>query len=785
LDQRTLRALEFDKVVAMLTAHASFSAGSALCARLEPLDDLESAQAAQAETAEALACLRLSQSPPFGGVTDVREAAQRAHIGVMLDPHDLLQVADLIGGSRKIKKFLGDLSPDYPVLRGLGSQIVVAADVEKRVRDAISDSAEIRDDASPELLRIRRAHRIAQSRIRDRLEGLIRSSEALRFLQEPIITVRNGRFVVPVKAEFKSAVPGIVHDQSHSGATLFIEPMASVEANNEVRRLELEERDEIERILLRLSAIVGASRDDIALTVKMIARVDFAFAKARLSAAMNGVEPRLGDDFKIDVRQARHPLLKGDVVPVDVRLGQDFDTLVITGPNTGGKTVTLKTTGLLTLMGQAGLHVPASSASRLSVFNQVFCDIGDEQSIEQSLSTFSSHMRNIVRIVNEAGEGSLVLLDEIGAGTDPEEGSRLAMSLLEHLHAAGCKTVATTHYSELKSFAYLTDRVENASVEFDVESLRPTFKLSIGLPGRSNAFEIASRLGLDRRIIDRARAMLSDEHLQVEHLIGEIQASKFQADEEKRKAFLTSLKAQELESEYDSRLRQLKAREKEILDRARQESSSLVARVRAECDEALRKVRSAASNPRLYQSLQGEVRDVLRRARAEADIPEEPQRPRDAVEPGGLVPGMMVHVNSVRQDGEVLAPPDQNGNVQIRVGIIRTQVHKSDLSQSDSGDKAQAREQVTRLMSEKAQTASPELMLLGLTSEEAVAALDKYLDDAVLGGLKQVRIVHGKGTGVLRKAVQEALKTSRNVVSFRLGSPAEGGDGVTIAILTG
>jgi len=783
LDPRTLRMLEFDKVVTMLTGHASFSASASLCEELVPLDEFDLAEAAQAGTSEALACIRLSQSPPFGGVSDVREAVQRAHIGVVLDPHDLLQIADLIAGSRKIKRYLGELGPDHPHLRGLGAEIVVAAEVETEIRDAISESAAIRDDASPELLRIRRALRVAQSRIRDRLESIVRSGEAARFLQEPIITVRNGRFVLPVKAEFKSAIPGIVHDQSNSGATLFIEPIASVEANNEVRRLELEERDEIERILLRLSSLAGASRDTIAGAVKTLARVDFAFAKARLSDAMNGVEPRLTRDYRIDIRQARHPLLRGEVVPVDVRLGQDFDTLVITGPNTGGKTVTLKTTGLLVLMGQAGLHVPASSATRLSVFRRVFSDIGDEQSIEQSLSTFSSHMRNIVRIVNEADEGSLVLLDEIGAGTDPEEGSRLAMALLEHLHAAGCKTVATTHYSELKSFAYLTDRVENASVEFDVESLRPTFKVSIGLPGRSNAFEIASRLGLDQGIIARAREMLSDEHLQVEKLIGEIQASKSQADEEKRKALLTSLRAQELEAEYDSRLRQLKAREKETLERARQEAASLLSRVRAECDEALRKVRGAALNPRAYQDLQTQVRASLRRARAEADIQEEPSLPRNAVDPSGLAPGVIVYVNSLRQNGEVLAPPGPDGNVQVRVGIIRTQVHMSDLSPSDMGDKAQTHEQVTRLLSEKAQSASPELMLLGLSSEEAVASLDKYLDDAVLGGLKQVRIVHGKGTGTLRKAVQEHLKASRNVVSFRLGAPAEGGDGVTIAQL--
>lgn len=787
MNERTLRVLEFDKIIAMLAARAHFSAGRALCEQLVPLGDLDSVLRAQAETSEAQAALRLHTSVPFGGIPDVRELADRAAVGAVLGPEDLLSVAETIAGARRVKKFVQDLGAGFPLLSEIARGIIVLGELESSVRRAITDAGTVSDEASPELLRIRRALRVTQSRIRERLEALVRSPEASKYLQEPIVTMRNGRFVVPVREEHKSLVPGIVHDQSSSGATLFIEPMVSVDANNELRRLELQERDEIERILTDLSRMVGAQRDEIHDTVLALAHLDFAFAKGRLSLDMDASQPNVTQDSKIDLRVARHPLLRGEVVPVDVRLGIDFDTLVITGPNTGGKTVTLKTIGLLVLMTQAGLHVPASGRSRVSVFKKVFCDIGDEQSIEQSLSTFSSHMRSIVEIVDQAGEGSLVLIDEIGAGTDPDEGSALAMALLEYFHAQGAKTVATTHYSELKSFAYLKDRVENASVEFDVETLRPTFRLSIGLPGRSNAFEISRRLGLKESIIQRAREMLSDEHLEVERLIGEIQSAKFHADEEKRKACQLSARAEELKSEYSEKMRELKRREREILERARQEAQSVIARVKAECEEALKRARQAAQRPQNLSNLQREVNEALRRARSAvgevSEALEEEQPHGDPLGPGDVCPGDYVFIKSLGQKGLVISGPDQSGSITVQVGILRTQVRLSDAFRAVPEEQKVARENLGRMMAAKAETLPSEIMLLGLTTEEALDKLEKYLDDAMIAGLKQVRIVHGKGTGTLRKAVHEYLRSHRSVVSYRLGGQGEGGDGVTVAVL--
>ena len=786
MDEYTLRILEYDKIIRKLARLASFSGGKDLCEALVQSTDIEVLKRAQAETTEARSVIRSAHTVPYGGISDIRDLAARASIGAVLSAEELLRVADTVLGARRVKKSLLELREDHVLLRKMGELIEVPGEIEVCIRDAVTDNAVIKDEASPELLRIRRSLRVTQARIRDRLDALVRSPEVLKYLQEPLITIRVGRFVLPVKAEYRAQVPGIVHDQSQSGATLFIEPMASVEANNELRKLELEERDEIERILTRLSAQVGGEDARLSRMVESLAEVDLVFAKGRLSVEMDANEPLITDDRRIDIRKARHPLLTGEVVPIDVRLGLDFDTLVITGPNTGGKTVSLKTVGLCVLMAQAGLHVPAASGSRLSLFHRVFCDIGDEQSIEQNLSTFSSHMKNIVVIVNEATEGSLVLLDEIGAGTDPAEGSRLAMALLEYLHSAGARTIATTHYSELKSFAYTRSRVENASVEFDVETLRPTYRLSIGLPGRSNAFLIARRLGLKQQVIERAIELMTDEHMQVEKVIGEIQASKSALDREVHGARQAHARASQTEADYKKRLEEIARREREILDRARQQAASLLGRVRSECDEALKVARRTRDDASSGLGARRIVRDSLSRARDMLqDVEPETldEETYEQIAPDKVHAGSTVFIRSLSKKGEVLEPPDPQQNVTVRVGVIRTQVKLSDLSPAEPDDVKTGREHIGRLMQSKAQGVSPEVSLRGLTADEAIEVLDKYLDDAVLSGLGQVRVIHGKGTGTLRKAVQEWLRTHPSVASQRFGDPAEGGDGVTLVTI--
>lgn len=788
MDERTIRALEYPKIIELLAARATSALGADLAASLEPSPDVEEVRRRQEETSEARELLRRQPAIPLGGIRDLRRSLDRAGKGAILEPAEFLDIAGTVAAGRQLKGFILEQRLELPILTGLAAEILSLRDLEDAIRSAITDAAEVADGASDDLARIRRQIRLIQGRIRDRLESIIRSPEHLKYLQEPIITIREGRYVVPVRQEYRGQIPGIVHDQSASGATLFIEPLPVVEMNNDLRQLEFREREEIERILGALTARVRSHAGELQGNLNALGRLDFAFAKARLAEDMNATGPELNERGLINIRRGRHPLLRGNVVPVDVPLGREFDTLVLTGPNTGGKTVTLKTVGLLVLMAQAGLHLPAAERTEVAVFRQVFADIGDEQSIEQSLSTFSAHMTNIVRIVGAVDERTLVLLDEIGAGTDPLEGAALAMALLEFLQERGARTVATTHYSELKTFAYTRPQVQNAAVEFDVETLRPTYNLVIGLPGRSNAFEISRRLGLPERIIDQARLHLTHEDLKVETLIARMEENRIALERERSAAEAAHREAQRLKEAHARKLAELAAREAEILDRARAQAGQVLARARQEAEAAIAELKEARRRLEAREGLDmiQAARARLRQAREEAGAVGSalPEAEGEALR--GVQPGQRVYVRSLRQEGTALTAPGPDGQVQVQVGIMKVQARLDDLRGVVERPPARGErdpEGLGRMMAAKVQAVSPEVDLRGLTVEEATATVDKYLDDAVLAGLKQVRLIHGKGTGALRRALGEWLRGDPRVRGRRPGAHGEGGEGVTVVTL--
>jgi DNA mismatch repair protein MutS2 len=669
----------------------------------------------------------------------------------------------------------------------------------REITRCLDDQGNVVDHASPVLARVRADIRATGGRIRDKLDSLIRSPEASRYLQDPVVTLRGGRFVVPVKQEHKAAMPGIVHDQSASGLTLFVEPMAVVELNNVLASLQAKEREEIERILRELSGMVRVAHSEIEKTVEALGALDFAFAKGRLSLDMDAVEPGLNASAYLEIRRGRHPLLTGHVVPIDVELGGRFHTLVVTGPNTGGKTVSLKTIGLFALMALAGLHLPAAQGTTFAVFRQVFADIGDEQSIEQSLSTFSSHMKHIVQILEKAGPESLVLLDELGAGTDPAEGASLGIAILEHLHSRGARTVATTHYSELKAFAYEREGVENASCEFDVATLRPTYRLVVGVPGGSCAFEVASRLGLPREVVELARERLGEDRARVEHMIAHMEQSRKQLEEDSERARGARQMMERLARERDEEVRRMRELRSEILRKARDEAAGVVARARQDVARIIEELREVALD-------RGSVDDAARRARealkrvTEEIVAADPKEPETVAghlspltrppRPGEISVGTSVYVPKLGGSGRVLSVPRDGEDVEVQVGAMRLFVCLRDLVVVEDGSSG-AKERpaggvfIAPVTREKAATISSELDLRGLTVEEAIAEVDKYLDDACLAGLVKARIIHGKGTGALRQAVRDFVRTHPHVRGFEPGGPADGGDGVTVVAIRG
>lgn len=776
-----MQILEFDKVRQQLASHTAFALGRERALWVEPVTDLAVIEVRQGETAEALALLNKDGGLPLGGVRDIRQLLRKADMGSTLSPHDLLEIASTLYGTSQARRFLMEKAEDESQLAELAQRLEPALPLRERIETCIGDDGEILDSASDTLRSIRNRMHNLQGRIRDRLDSIIHSVRYQKVLQDAIITLRNGRYVVPVKAEFKGLLPGIVHDQSGSGATLFVEPQSVVEINNQLRQLEAEESEEIEKILRQLTFAVGNQARELLVSVETLGRLDFIFAKAYLAAQQRAIRPKLSTDGYLDIRGGRHPLLKGEVVPLDIRLGKEFDTLVITGPNTGGKTVALKTVGLLTMMCQAGLHVPCDEGSRINVFEQIFADIGDEQSIEQSLSTFSSHMANIVRILDEVQDNSLVLLDELGAGTDPTEGAALAMALLKWFHERGCRTIATTHYSELKAFAYMTEGLENASVRFDVETLRPTYELEIGLPGRSNAFAIANRLGLREDVIELAKAYLTQEDIRIDDMIQDMEENRRRAIHERTVAERIRVQVESERSKYEQRLAELEREKDEILAFTRQEAAEILKQAKSDADELLGQLRSADKAER--EEIAREIRTTLAEQRQSlvAVKPLKIPTPKPTL-PRELAPGSSVYLHKLKQKGRVLELT-AGGEALVQVGALRVTLPTDELALTDDSVSQVSSRSNLHLQTSKAAAISSELDLRGMTVEEATNTVDKYLDDALLAGLPRCRLIHGKGTGALRQAVRSQLEAHPHVKAMRLGGPSDGGDGVTVAEL--
>ena len=783
MKERTLRVLEFTRIRELLAEGALTPAGAEKCRALEPADELIAVQALQAETEEATVILQYTGGHPMIAFPDVKPALVVCEKGGSLSAGMLLNVAELLRASRAAQDALVTERENTPILRAKAEGLFVARNIERDITDAIISEDEIADRASSELMNIRRHLRGAQDRIRDKLNQMIHSATLQKALQDPIITVRNNRYVLPVRAEFRSSVPGLVHDQSSSGATLFIEPMVAVEMGNELKQWELKEQQEIARILAALSAEVAPYAAAMAETQEQLAELDFIFAKGLLSRRFFCVSPKMNNEGHLKIIRGRHPLIDPEkVVPSTIWLGEEFTSLIITGPNTGGKTVTLKTVGLFTLMAQAGLQVPADPGTELAVFEQVFADIGDEQSIEQSLSTFSGHMTNIVEIMHEVTPRDLVLFDELGAGTDPTEGAALAQSILTRLLHIKVRTLATTHYSELKAFALTTQGVENASVEFDVETLRPTYRLSIGVPGKSNAFEISRRLGLPENLIDAARKLLSGNAIRFEDVIANAEYHRQVAEKERQLAEEANRETIKLRNEAEQLRKEMEQKREQALRKAREDAKHIVDQARRESESVIAELKKMKKN-----ASQGDasVNDLRRRLDKESDALAEglgQAAPDSGEAPKTVKAGDKVKILTLGVEGTVLAPPDEKGEVRLQTGMMK---FTAELSQLRLIKEAPAKEKTTvkAKTGMLTRTVKSECDVRGMNLEEALDAVSLYLDEAVLAGLNEVYVIHGKGTGILRAGIQQDLRKNKHVKSFRRGMYGEGEDGVTVVTL--
>ncbi|MFC4766951.1 endonuclease MutS2 [Effusibacillus consociatus] len=780
MNQRVLRVLEYHKIIEKLINHASTNMGKELAEQLQPVSHLDEVRQALAATEEGRTVYRLKGLIPFGGIRDIRQAVKRSAVGSMLDAKELLDVADTIMAGRRLRKFLLDISNEHPIptLQGLAGEVFELRPVEEEIRAAIDNNGEVADHASPELKSVRNEIRQTQARVRDKLDSILRSPDCQKMMQEAIVTIRNDRYCIPIKAEYRGVFGGIVHDQSSSGATLFIEPAAVVQLNNGLRELEVKERREIERILTRLTALVGSEAEILQSGLAALAEIDFIIAKASLAHEMKAAFPRVNDEGRVRLKKAVHPLLdRSRAVPIDIRLGDEFNLIVITGPNTGGKTVTLKTIGLLSLMAMSGLHVPADEGSEVSTFDEVFADIGDEQSIEQSLSTFSSHMTHITEILEKMDFRSLVLLDELGAGTDPAEGAALAQAILEFLRKRGAKTVATTHYSELKAYAYSQPEAINASVEFDVESLRPTYRLLIGVPGRSNAFAISERLGLRKEIIEDAKSRMTTEDVQVDDLIRKLEANQLQAEKDRQEAAAMRKEIESLRRQFEKEREQFLLQQERMVERAEEEAREIVKKAEREAQEIIQELRKIRDQE---QTSFKEHHLIELRKKLEAAAPTRRERriQRKVNEAKEIRTGDSVQVLTFNQRGTVLEVGSNEALVQI--GAMKMKIKLSELEKLEEKKQEKTRGIVTRKSDEPTKL---ELDLRGSTIEEAAYEIDRYLDNAVMAGLSQVSIIHGKGTGTLRAGVHEFLRNHPQVRSFRIGEHGEGHTGVTIVTL--
>lgn len=788
MNQKALSSLEYPKIIERLTEKASSPMGKELCRKLQPSTDINKIRLMQTQTKDALTRLFQKGSVSFGSVKDIRGSLNRLEIGSSLGIMEILSVCALLENTSRVKAYSRGARSDLPSdsLDSMFEQLAPLTPLSSEIRRCILSEDEISDDASPALRQVRRNMKVTNDRIHTQLSGLV-NGNARTYLQDSVITMRNGRYCIPVKAEYKGQVPGMIHDQSSTGSTLFIEPMAVVKLNNDMRELELQEQKEIEIILAGLSEQIAEEREAIALNLELMVQLDFIFARAGLAMDMNGSEPVFNEEGRVLLKKARHPLIpKKKVVPIDIRLGDDFDFLIITGPNTGGKTVSLKTVGLLTLMGQAGLHIPALDRSELAIFHEIYADIGDEQSIEQSLSTFSSHMTNIVSFLEKADSRSLVLFDELGAGTDPTEGAALAISILSYLHDKGIRTMATTHYSELKVYALSTPGVENACCEFSVETLRPTYRLLIGIPGKSNAFAISSKLGLSDQIIERAKEQISEQDESFEDVLSSLEENRVTIENERLEIARYKEEIKTLKAQLESRQEKLDAQRDRILRQANEEAHKVLEEAKEYADQTMKLFHKFQKNNVDTSAVERERQELRKRMnKAEKNMSDrqETKKPKKQLTAKDIRPGDSVKVLSMNLKGTVGSRPDSKGFLFVQMGIIRSKVHLSDLELVDEPVITTPSLQKTgagKIRMSKSASVSTEINLLGRTVDEAIAELDKYLDDAYIAHLKSVRVVHGKGTGALRKGIHDYLRRQKHVSSFRLGEFGEGDAGVTI-----
>ena len=802
MNSKALKTLEYTKIIERLTEYASSPLGREKCKNLEPINDIKEIKRLQKETSDALSRLWKKGAVSFSGTRDIRSSLKRLEIGSTLSAKELLDIASVLTVALRIKplaKISDNLNPSHrdendlltegaeyeDSLAELFSAIEPLSPVSNELKRCIINEDEMADDASSTLSSIRRSIRQTNDKIHGVINSMVTSTTVRTYLQDNVVTMRNGRYCLPVKAEYKSAMPGMVHDQSSTGSTVFIEPMSVVQLNNELSELAIKEQREIEKILADLSNLCAEHVEEIAIDLQVLSELDFIFARASLSKALKCTEPVFNTDGIVNLKCARHPLLdQSKVVPIDIRLGENYNLLVVTGPNTGGKTVSLKTVGLLTLMGQSGLHIPADDGSKLAVFNEVYADIGDEQSIEQSLSTFSSHMTNIIKILKEADDKCLVLFDELCAGTDPVEGAALAISILTFLHNLNVKTMTTTHYSELKVFALSTEGVENACCEFNVETLSPTYRLLIGIPGKSNAFAISLKLGLPNFIVDDAKNRLNDDAKSFEDILTDLEESKITIEREKEEIQSYKAEIAELKEKLEKKTENLDDRRERILREANEEAMAILQDAKSFADETIRsfnklsKGSSAADLEKERHKLRGKMSDTEKKL-----ILKNKKTPKKSYTAADFTLGSAVKVLSLNLNGTVSSLPNAKGDLFVQMGILRSQVNISDLELIDEPVVTGPNLQKTssgKIKMSKGMNISTEINLIGMTTAEAIPALDKYLDDAYLAHLTSVRVVHGRGTGALKNAVHSHLKRLKYVKEYRLGAFGEGDTGVTI-----
>ena len=790
MNPKALKTLEYNKIIDKLTEFAGSALAKEMCRNLQPSTDLYEIQALQKETSDALSRIYQKGAVSFRGVRDIRGSIKRLEIGAIIGINELLSICSLLDVCSKVKAYSrNDRDPDFEdSLEAMFQALQPLTPVSSEIRRCIASEEELNDDASPALFKIRRSMRQINDKVHAQLQTMVNGS-ARTYLQDAVVTMRNGRYCIPVKAEHRGQIPGMIHDQSSTGSTLFVEPMAVIKLNNDLRELELKEEKEIEMILATLSARCGEETEALRDDLDLLTKLDFIFARAQLSRSMNGTQPDFNEEGRILIKKGRHPLLdKKKVVPIDIQLGKDFELLIITGPNTGGKTVSLKTVGLFTLMGQAGLHIPAFDHSELSVFHEVFADIGDEQSIEQSLSTFSAHMTNTVSILKEADDRSLVLFDELGAGTDPTEGAALAIAILSNLHRRGSRVMATTHYSELKVFALSTPGVENGCCEFDVETLRPTYRLLIGVPGKSNAFAISQKLGLSQDIIEEAKTHLTKQDEDFEDLLADLEQKRVTIEQERDQINSYKEEIRELKQHLESKQEKLDLSRDKILREANEQARNILQEAKDYADTTIRNFqkygKAAGVSAKDMEKERGKLREKMstvdKKLSAKNAAPKKSHKQLTAKD---LHIGDSIKVLSLNLKGTVSTLPDAKGNLFVQMGILRSQVNIRDLEKLDDTVITGGNFSKTgsgKIKMSKSASVSTEINLLGKTVDEAIMELDKYLDDAYIAHLPSVRIVHGKGTGALRKGVHNYLRRQKHVKSYRLGEFGEGDAGVTI-----